>query len=76
MHFLLFKNHSLANVRSFPLNLIKKVLVSIKVLPIAMFGMLQTKTCHKSLMTNTMANYKFLNQYELTHASSSPTTLP
>jgi hypothetical protein len=77
MHFLLlFKKHSLAKLRSFPSNLIKKSPVAIKVLLIATSSMLPTKTCHKSLTINTMANYKFLKQYELIHASSRPTTLP
>jgi hypothetical protein len=71
-----FEDHSLAKLRSFPLNLIKKFLVAIKVLPITMPDMLPTKTHHKSLTANTMANYKFFYQYELTHASTSPTTLP
>jgi hypothetical protein len=71
-----FKDHSLAKLRSFPLNLIKKFLVAIKDLPITISGMLPTKTRHKSLTANTMANYKFFYQYELTHASTSPTTLP
>jgi hypothetical protein len=60
-HFLLlFINHSLAKLRSFLSDLIKKFLTAIKLLPIAMPCMLSTKTYFKPLTTNKMATEKFL----------------
>jgi hypothetical protein len=60
-HFLLlFINHSLAKLRSFPSDLNKKFLAAIKFLPITTSCMLSAKTYSKPLMTNKMATEKFI----------------